>query len=89
MEERIAELEKDNAEQAKIIAEQAKLITADQCDRCGSTNLEESGVEKEVIEEIPPPPKIEVIQFNWHKYQCQDADTSSQRRMRNAFRKAD
>ncbi len=47
-------------------------VTADQCDRCGSTNSEECGVEKEVIEEIPPPPKIEVIQFNWHKYQCQD-----------------
>jgi transposase/uncharacterized coiled-coil protein SlyX len=47
-------------------------VTADRCDRCGSTNLEVCGVEKEVIEEIPPPPKIEVIQFNRHKYQCHD-----------------
>ena len=47
-------------------------VTADQCDHCGSTNLEECGVEKQVIEEIPPPPKIEVIQFNRHKYKCRD-----------------
>ena len=47
-------------------------VTADQCDHCGSTNLEECGVEKQVIEEIPPPPKIEVIQFNRHKYKCHD-----------------
>ena len=129
LEERVAELEKDNAVQAKIIAEQTKQIeelkaklaryenphtppsaqrykkesksnnsskkrgapnghrgatrqtpepdrvvevTADQCDHCGSTNLEECGVEKQVIEEIPPPPKIEVIQFNRHKYKCHD-----------------
>jgi len=49
-------------------------VTADQCDQCGSTNLEECGVEKQVIEEIPPPPKIEVIQFNRHKYKCQDCE---------------
>lgn len=49
-------------------------VTADQCDLCGSTNLEECGVEKQVIEEIPPPPKIEVIQFNRHKYKCQDCE---------------
>ena len=42
-------------------------VTAEQCDRCGSTNLEECGAEKEIIEEIPPPPKIEIIQFNRHK----------------------
>jgi transposase len=47
-------------------------VTTDQCDLCGSTNLEECGVEKQVIEELPPPPKIEVIQFNRHKYKCQD-----------------
>ena len=47
-------------------------VTADQCDHCGSTNLEECGVEKQVIEEIPPPPKIVVIQFNRHKYKCHD-----------------
>ncbi len=28
-------------------------VTADQCDHCGSTNLEECGVEKQVIEEDP------------------------------------
>ena len=39
-------------------------VTADHCESCGSTNLEECGVEKKVIEEIPPPPMIEVIQFN-------------------------
>ncbi|RCV65529.1 Transposase [Methanophagales archaeon] len=47
-------------------------VTTDQCDLCGSANLEECGVEKQVIEELPPPPKIEVIQFNRHKYKCQD-----------------
>ena len=47
-------------------------VTADQCDHCGSTNLEECGIEKQVIEEIPPPPKIEVIQFNRHKYKFHD-----------------
>ncbi|MGC9444846.1 MAG: IS66 family transposase [Candidatus Methanospirareceae archaeon] len=47
-------------------------VTAEHCDHCGSTNLEECGVEKQVIEEIPPPPKIEVIQFNRHKYKCHD-----------------
>nr|MBE0428236.1 IS66 family transposase [Nitrospirota bacterium] len=124
LEEIIIELEKENAEQAKLIEElKAKLakyenphtpssaqrykkkseskntskrrgapnghrgatrptpepdrvveVTAEQCDRCGSTNLEECGVEKEVIEEIPPPPKIEVIQFNRHKYKCHDCE---------------
>ncbi len=49
-------------------------VTADQGDQCGSTNLEECGVEKQVIEEIPPPPKIEVIQFNRHKYKSQDSE---------------
>jgi transposase len=49
-------------------------VTADQCDHCGSTNLEECGIEKLVVEEIPPPPKIEVIQFNRHKYKCQDCE---------------
>lgn len=47
-------------------------VTTDQCDLCGSANLEECGIEKQVIEELPPPPKIEVIQFNRHKYKCQD-----------------
>ena len=45
-------------------------VTADQCNHCGSTNLEERSVEKQVIEGIPPPPKIVVIQFNRHKYKC-------------------
>jgi hypothetical protein len=45
-------------------------VTTGQCDLCGSANLEECGVEKQVIEELTPPPKIEVIQFNRHKYKC-------------------
>jgi transposase len=49
-------------------------VTADLCDHCGSTNLEECGVEKQVIEEIPPPPTIEVIPFNRHKYRCKDCE---------------
>jgi transposase len=47
-------------------------VTTDQCELCGSVNLEECGVEEQIIEELPPPPKIEVIQFNRHKYKCQD-----------------
>ncbi len=51
LEEIITELKKEHAEQANINSKQAKLITADQCDHCGSTNLEECGVEKQVIRE--------------------------------------
>ena len=47
-------------------------VTADHCESCGSTNLEGCGVEKKIIEEIPPPPRIEVIQFNQHRYRCRD-----------------
>jgi transposase len=45
-------------------------VTASRCERCGSADLEECGVEKDVIEDIPPPPKIKVIQFDRHKYRC-------------------
>ena len=119
LEEKVAELEKENAEQAKLIAElRAKLaqyenphtpssaqrfkdeakpsgskkrgapkghrgatrpkpepdevveVTAEHCEACGSRDLEEEGVEATVIEDIPPPPKIKVIQYNRHKYRC-------------------
>jgi transposase len=46
-------------------------VTVEHCD---STNLDECGVEKQVIEEIPSPPKIEVIPFNRHKYKCHDCE---------------
>ena len=32
--------------------------------------MEDCGIEEDVIEDIPPPPKIKVTQFNRHKYQC-------------------
>ena len=47
-------------------------VTAEQCDRCGSTKLEECDVENQVIEEIPLTPMIKVIQFNRHKYKRKD-----------------
>ena len=47
-------------------------VIAEQCEACGSRNLEEEGVEAIVIEDIPPPPKIKVIQYNKHKYRCRN-----------------
>ena len=64
-------------------------VTTDQCDHCGSTNLEECGIEKQVIEEIPPPPKIEVIQFNVTSINAVTAVMSSPQRTRNALKRVD
>jgi len=66
-------------------------VTAEQCDRCGSPNLEECGVEKEVIEEIPPPPKIEVIQFSSivTNISAMTVSMSLPQRTRNALKKVD
>jgi transposase len=47
-------------------------VTALRCECCGSVNLVERGVKKKVVEDIPPPPKIEVIQFNRHRYRCNE-----------------
>jgi len=47
-------------------------VTAEHCEACGSSDLEEEGVEARVIEDIPPPPKIKVIQYNRHTYRCRN-----------------
>lgn len=47
-------------------------VTAERCEQCGNMDLEEEGVEETVIEDIPPPPKIKVIQYNRHKYRCRN-----------------
>ena len=45
-------------------------VTAEHCEACGSKDLEVEGVDATVIEDIPPPPKIKVVQYNRHKYRC-------------------
>lgn len=45
-------------------------VTAKHCEICGSIDLEKKNVERTIIEEIPPPPKIKVIQFDRHIFRC-------------------
>jgi transposase len=45
-------------------------VTIDQCPRCGSFLGNSIGVESRTIEEIPPPQKNQVTQYNLHKYVC-------------------
>lgn len=47
-------------------------VTADFCEQCGSRNLSNGFVEETIIEDLPPPPKIKIIQYNKHTYECQD-----------------
>ncbi len=47
-------------------------VTADFCERCGSRNLSDEFVEETIIEDLPPPPKIKIIQYNKHTYECED-----------------
>jgi transposase len=45
-------------------------IKADFCESCNSYDLEIENVESTTIEDIPPPPKIKVTQYNVHFYKC-------------------
>ncbi len=45
-------------------------IKADFCERCNGYDLEIENVESTTIEDIPPPPKIKVTQYNVHSYKC-------------------
>lgn len=48
-------------------------VTASHCEKCGCSNLEPlDGVEKSVIEDIPPPQKIKITQFNRREVKCLD-----------------
>ena len=49
--------------------------TASQCEKCGGSNLEPlENVKKSVIEDIPPPQKIKVTQYNRREVRCLDCD---------------
>jgi len=45
-------------------------VTIDQCPRCGSYLGEAIGVESRTIEDLPPPQKIKVTQYQIHTYVC-------------------
>ena len=50
-------------------------VTATQCEKCGSFNLEPlDNIEKSVREDIPPPQKIKVTQFNRREVKCLDCN---------------
>ncbi len=50
-------------------------VTAIRCENCGVSNLENlENVKKSVIEDIPPPQKITVTQFNRGEVRCLDCD---------------
>ena len=45
-------------------------VTMDQCPRCGSYLGNSIGIESRTIEDLPPPQKIQVTQYDLHKYVC-------------------
>ena len=45
-------------------------VTMDQCPQCGSYLGTAIGVESRTIEDLPPPQKIRVTQYDLHKYIC-------------------
>jgi len=45
-------------------------VVMDQCPGCGSTLGNPVRVESKTIEEIPPPPKIQVTRYDLHHYVC-------------------
>ncbi len=48
-------------------------VLAKECESCGSLNIEDMDeIVKSIIEDIPPPKKIKVTQFDRHKVMCQD-----------------
>ena len=48
-------------------------VVADECENCGSLNIEPSKqVKKSIIEDFPPPQEIKVTQYNRHKIRCLD-----------------
>lgn len=46
-------------------------VTADHCPNCGRNPGESKGFETVTIEELPPPQKIKIIQYELHTYECQ------------------
>ena len=47
------------------------VVTASQCPRCHQAPGEPHATETKIIEELPPPPKILVRQFEVKRYECQ------------------
>ena len=48
-------------------------VIAEECESCGSLNIEDlEEIIKKIIEEIPPPKVIKVTQFDRHRVRCQD-----------------
>lgn len=45
-------------------------VTADECPFCGRNPGESKEVETAIIEELPPPKKIKVTQYEFHTYEC-------------------
>jgi len=56
----------------RIVPEPDEIIpvTMDQCPRCGSYLGNSIGIEPRTIEDLPPPLKIQVTQYDLHKYVC-------------------
>ena len=46
-------------------------VTSDTCPFCGCNPGEPREVETAIIEELPPPSKIKVTQYMFHRYECQ------------------
>jgi len=46
-------------------------VTIDQCPFCGCNPGEPKEIETAIIEELPPPRKIKVTQYEFHRYECQ------------------
>ena len=46
-------------------------VTSDDCPFCGSNPGEPKEIETAIIEELPPPRKIKVTQYIFHRYECQ------------------
>lgn len=48
-------------------------VIADQCEKCGSSKIEKKeSCEKSVIEDMPPPQKIKITQYNRWEVECLD-----------------
>lgn len=45
-------------------------VIMDMCPKCGSLLGDPVDIESRTVEEIPPPPKIKVTQYNLHRYVC-------------------
>ena len=48
-------------------------VTATECESCGGHNVQDmDNPDKRTIEDLPPPQKIKIIQYNLHRVRCED-----------------